>query len=283
MITEKNYLKGAALGTLGFCTSWAVDKHGTGPEWVEVVEVDLQLPNLASPLQGLRIVHVSDLHYSRTVSGKYLHRCVDRINLLAPDIVIITGDYITHDIRGQFRQKVVNLLAKIKSRLGVYACFGNHDYGVTASLGSWQHDLLSDLSEGMNSVGVNLLRNQSVTLDIDGKPLSLIGLGDLWVGDMDPEKAFAKVHAEHPAIALLHNPDGTEHLKAFSVDAVMSGHTHGVRKRLTKSPNWKIKTRRFSAGLYDIDGTKLYVNRGLGRLGKLLFNPRPEITVFTLC
>jgi predicted MPP superfamily phosphohydrolase len=92
LIDRGLYLKGAALGTLGFCTRSAVDVEGLRREWIEIVEIDLQLQNLPSKLEGIRIAHISDLHYSRTVSSEYLRRCVERLNLLDVDIVLLTGD-----------------------------------------------------------------------------------------------------------------------------------------------------------------------------------------------
>ncbi len=118
----RRHLGGTALGNMGFCTSWAVDIHKGKHEWLEVVEVDLHLKKLGSNFHGKRVIHISDLHYSRTVSGKYLRHCIDRINQLGADIVILTGDYITHDIYGRYRKKVASLIGKIKSRYGIYAC-----------------------------------------------------------------------------------------------------------------------------------------------------------------
>lgn len=277
------YLKGASLGNLGFCTSWAVDhNHGTAPEWIEVVEVDLHLPKLADALGGKRIVHISDLHCSRTVSSKYLIHCIERVNLLDADIVVMTGDFVTHDIYGKFRDKVTKLVGKIQSRHGTFACLGNHDYGIGSVFGSYRNDLLSRLIDGFEACGVKMLRNESTAIEIDGKSLWLAGLGDIWAKDFYPEKAFENVTTDLPVIALTHNPDTAIHLKAFPADVCLSGHTHGVQTRLEPSPGWKMKKRNFHAGLYEVGKAKLYVNRGLGRLGRFLHNARPEITVFTL-
>ena len=290
-----HYFKGVALGTLGFCTRWAVDAHGIGPEWIEVVEIDLHLQSphpVRSPagkgtngahsrLHGTRIAHISDLHYSRTVSGAYLHRCVERINMLDVDVVVLTGDYITYDVRGKYREKVIALLGNIESRFGAYACLGNHDYGVAFS-GSRRGNLLRRLIRGMEASGITVLRNESTVLDIDGHPLWFVGLGDLNVGDFQPEKAFAGVPTDQVTIALIHNPRGVEHLGEFSANAVVSGHTHGRKSRFSVSLPWTNEERRFHSGLYEFEGKKLYVNRGLGRVGRTRMKIRPEITVFTL-
>jgi predicted MPP superfamily phosphohydrolase len=280
--SRRRYLKGAALGVLGFCTRWAVDADGIGPEWLEVVEIDLNLQSHHSQLHGTRIAHISDLHHSRTVSSGYLRRCFERINLLDVDIVVLTGDYITYDFRGRYREKVVDLLGSIESRFGVYACLGNHDYGLRGLPDRRRNHLLRRLIKGMEANGIIVLRNESIVLDINGHPLCLVGLGDLNVGDFQPHKAFADVPADHVTIALIHNPRGVEHLGKFTANAVVSGHTHGRKSRSSITHPWTSTDRRFHAGMYEVEGRKLYVNRGLGRVGRTRLNVRPEITIFTL-
>jgi predicted MPP superfamily phosphohydrolase len=277
------YLKGAILGTLGFCTRWAVDAQGVGPEWIEVVEIDLRLQSPHNRLRGTRIAHISDLHHSRTVSSGYLRRCIERINLLDVDLVVLTGDYITYDIRGTYREKVAALLGDIESRFGIYACLGNHDYGIRSLPGYRREHLLRRLIRGMEAKGITVLRNESTVLNINGHPLWFVGLGDLRIGDFQPRKAFANVPADQVTIALLHNPRGIEHLGEFAAHTVVSGHTHGRRTKPITGRTWRIRDRRFHAGMYEVEGTKLYVNRGLGRVGRARLNARPEITVFTLC
>ena len=138
---------GAALGKLGFCTSWAIDACAEEKRWLEVVEVDLHLPGLAEEFGGKRVVHISDLHYSRTVSGQYLKKCVERVNLLDADIVILTGDYITHDYRGRYRKRLAEVISKIESKLGTYACLGNHDYGLGGTFGRFQDEKVEQIVE----------------------------------------------------------------------------------------------------------------------------------------
>ena len=276
-----HYLKGLTLGTLGLCTRWAVDANGVGPEWIEVVEIDLHLQNHKSQPHGTRIAHISDLHFSKTVSSAYLHRCVERINMLDVDIVVLTGDYITYDIRGRYREKVIALLGNIESRFGSYACLGNHDYGVAFS-GRKRGQLLHRLIKGMEASGVTVLRNESTLLEIDGHPLWFVGLGDLNVGDFDPKKAFSDVPTDQLTIALMHNPRGVEHLSEFAANAVVSGHTHGRKARFSVCLPGRNEERRFHSGLYEFEGKKLYVNRGLGRVGRTRMKIRPEITVFTI-
>jgi len=275
---HRHYLKGATLGSLGICTRWAINARGNTPEWIEVVDIDLPLQSHHQRLNGKRIAHISDLHHSRTVSGVYLRRCIERINSLDVDLVVLTGDYITYDFVGSYRKKVVNLLGNIESQYGAYACLGNHDYGIRGR----QDHLLDRLTGGMQDNGITVLRNESTLLDIDGYPLWLVGLGDLRVGDFRPHKAFADVPTDQATIALMHNPRGIEYLGDFAAHAVMSGHTHGRKARFWPDASGTTWRRRFHAGMYEVEGTKLYVNRGLGRVGRARLSIRPEITIFTL-
>jgi len=76
-----------------------------------------------------------------------------------------------------------------------------------------------------------------------------------------------------------------EHLQSLGVDIVMSGHTHGGQVRVANMrPLFltMIKNKEYHSGMFEVGDTKLYVNRGLGRLGRIRYNCRPEITVFTL-
>ena len=279
---KDNYLKGSILGTLGFCTRWAVDSQGSGPEWIEVVNIDLHLRNTHNRLHGTRIAHISDLHHGMTVSTDYLRRCIERINLLDVDLVVMTGDYITYDFRGTYREKVIALLGDIESRFGTYACLGNHDYGIRSFSDSKREQLLRRLIQGMEAKGITVLRNESTVLDINGHPLCFVGLGDIRTGDFQPQKAFANVPTDQVTIALIHNPRGVEHLGEFSAHAIVSGHTHGRKTRPLMRPPWRIRYRRYHTGMYEVKGKKLYVNRGLGRVGRARLKVRPEITVFTL-
>ncbi len=260
-----------------------MDVSGSNRQWLEVVRTDLNIRNLAKPFYGLKMVHISDLHCSTTVSGKYLKGCIEHINNLDVDIVVLTGDYITHDYYGRFRKKVISILGKIRARLGVYASLGNHDYGIGGGIRKRRDNELDWMVNQIGKTHIKLLRNSASCLELDGHKLWFVGLGDLWAEDFFPHRAFEGVDAEGSVIALSHNPDTVEHLHNFRCDAVVSGHTHGSSVEWASMPDKPLVIcRRFHSGMYHLGDRKLYVNRGLGRHGRL-FNKRPEITVFTLC
>jgi len=281
--SQQRHIKGRLMGSLGFCTSWAVDVAGKGKEWIEVIELEIDVPNLPAQFQGKRIIHISDLHCGRTVTAKYLSHCVDRINELDGDIVVLTGDYITHDISGRFRKKAVDVVAGLKSKHGVFASLGNHDYGIEAIHGDFREKSLQWMTESFERKGINVLRNDSHQIDISGEGLRIVGLGDIWADDLNAEKAFADVAEDEAVIVLSHNPESIEHFEDYDAGVVMSGHTHGIPLQFSINRGFSgINKLNYPSGLYEVAGKKLYVNRGLGRLGRALFNARPEITVFKL-
>lgn len=277
----RRHVKGSFFGTMGFCTSWAVDIHGLKRQWIEVNELDLQLNDLPEKLKGKKIAHLSDLHCSKTVSKKYLQLCADKVNNLNPDMVVLTGDYVTYDPSGNYRKKVVDILSTIDAPLGIYACLGNHDYGVGKFLKKHQDKAIYKMMLDMEDNGINLLRNKSHAIDVDGHGVWLVGFGDIWAKDYKPEQAFKKVGFDDTVLALAHNPKIANELSDYKVDAVFSGHTHGnsvdqLFGSARKGNNF------YRSGLYEVEGKKLYVNKGLGRLGRAFFNARPEITLYNL-
>ncbi len=280
LLDRLQHLKGTALGTLGFCTRWAVHADGTGPEWIDMVELDLHVRDVPHELHGVRIAHISDIHCSRFVSSAYLRRCIDRVNALEADIVVITGDYITYDFQGRFRTQAVELLGNVKSRLGTYACLGNHDYGVRTVPQYIRDRMLVTLINGMQQRGIRVLRNEAEKVDVDGNPLWLVGLGDLRAGDFRPGQAFSQVPPDEVTVVLLHNPRGIEYLAEYDAHAIVSGHTHGRGQSFLCPPSRK--SRHYRPGWHEIEGKRLYVNRGLGRHGRTRFKAPPEITLFTL-
>ncbi|OHB54020.1 MAG: hypothetical protein A2Y07_02240 [Planctomycetes bacterium GWF2_50_10] len=268
-----------ALGSLGFCTSAAVDESGHGREWLEVAKLDLPIANLPEYFHGKILVQISDLHCSTTVSPAYLKRCIARVNQLKPDIIALTGDYITYDKRGLYKDKLIKMLAAMKAPLGIYACLGNHDYGVFEPKRNFR---LADLIKEIKSAGITLLRNEATYIQFGRKRLWIVGLGDIWVNDCKPHKAFGAVPAAGPAIALVHNPEAIEHLQDWHADVILSGHTHGSSMEIPIAANLPIKQRKLISGLMNVGRKTLYINRGLGRHGRPRLRCRPEITVFKL-
>ena len=263
----------------------ALDALWIEPYWVEVVRDDLPVDDLGDAFVGRTIAHVTDLHCSRVVPADYLKDCVARVNGLRPDVVVLTGDYITYQGKNGYHRQVVDIIGQLHAPLGVYAVLGNHDTGnITRFHKAGSADLHRFLVEGLTSVGVKVVENRAEAISVGGEQLWIAGLGDLWSGQFDAGAAFRDVPAEAAVITLVHNPDAIEELGNWPASAILAGHTHGgqVDIPLVGRPFLPIKNRQYYAGRFAVDGKTLYVNRGLGRIGRVRFNCRPEIALLRL-
>lgn len=264
---------GAVAGVAGY-TGWIE------PHWEQIVERELPIAGLPASLTGARVVQISDLHVGPEVDDEYLVGAFDRIAALRPDLLVITGDFITYRReRGdaQFAQ-LRDVLAHLpRPRLGTLAILGNHDYGV-----GWRELWIAERVIGeVERAGARVLRNEVVTI----QGLDVIGIDDLWAGRGDTRAAL-RARAGDAALVLCHNPDALDDLPWEGYRGwVLSGHTHGgqCKAPFLPPPLLPVRNRRYTAGEIALaDGRTLYINRGLGHLTQARFNVRPEITVFRL-
>lgn len=225
-------------------------------------------------------MHISDLHVGPTVSSDYLITALQRATSLRPDIVVMTGDFITHrEERGeaQYAELARVLSAFPRGRLATVSVLGNHDYGpgwTTASVAE-------RVQREAERAGIRVLRNNAV--NVGG--LDIIGVDDLWSNRANALAAFRE-RTQDSAIALCHNPDSVDRMDWRAYQGwILAGHTHGgqCKPPFLRPPMLPVENRLYTAGEIDAGGgRRLYINRGLGYLIKARFNVRPEITLFTL-
>ena len=279
-IARRRFLKAAvALAVAGAGT--ATYASCIEPTWVEVTEADLPVPGLPPAWEGRRLAHVTDLHLGPLVPADYLARCLHRTADLDPDLVVVTGDFVTIG-RENYGPRAARLFRDLAPPLGVFACLGNHDYGLTHRVR--QAVGPSPVAVALGEVGVRVLSNESVRLTREGGDLWIAGVEDAWSGRCDPAKAMADVPPGAPAVMLCHNPDEAESLAAAGCRAILSGHTHGgqIDLPLIGAPILPVRHRDRYRGVHRVDGAWLYVNRGLGWLWQVRLGCRPEIALFTL-
>jgi uncharacterized protein len=251
------------------------------PHNVEVVRVSMSLRDLPDPLVGKTIVQISDLHVGPIVSRDYLRDCLELVSSLEPDIVAITGDFVTYDGPTRINEAVALLADMQPGKLATVAITGNHDFGSSRD-GFTNRRVADSLTEKLDGVGIQMLRNSAI--EIEG--LRLLGVDDFWGPTHELGQTLAAGDAEMPSVMLCHNPDfvdqpGWENYRGW----ILSGHTHGGQVRLPfcKPPILPIRNHNYIAGQVELSGDRtLYVNRGLGYLRKVRLNVRPEITVFEL-
>lgn len=238
------------------------------------------------PMQGLRepvrLVQLSDLHRSWCVSEAFIGRVVQSANALRPDLVLLTGDFVTHDAR--YAESCARQLARLRAPLGLYGCMGNHDHDCSRQKGG--PAVVATLAEA----GVHMLTNRHVRFD---NRLWVVGVDDCFTGHPDLESAFRGVERSAPVIAMTHNPAFYPEMRRYAC-ITLAGHTHGGQINLpfitsgllnVRYNRNRKQTRVYKQGWFHDAGYpgRMYVSRGLGVVGiPVRYRATPEIVVFDL-
>lgn len=230
------------------------------------------IPGLRAPI---RMVQIADMHRSALVSEGYLDGLTAAAMGLRPDLVALTGDFITNS--STFLPSCLSTLTKLRPTLGMFAVLGNHDYKAD------DRTAAPIVTAGLESIGVHVLMNRSVQLD---NGLWMVGIDDWTEGTPRPAAAFRGVPLPGPVVAMTHNPFLFLNLRRYDC-LTIAGHTHGGQINLPIVSRYIIgnERMRYRSGWYHDAGFpgRLYVCRGLGVVGiPLRFRARPELTVFDL-
>lgn len=260
-----SYAAGLALGIYGV---WLRAR------WVKVRSLDVPVRGLPPALDGYKIAQLSDLHIGSLCSRRRAERWVKLANAQAPDLVALTGDYVTNGVL--FHEDIAAALAGLRARDAVIATLGNHDY---FGLGE---PLISLLPKS----GILLLRNARHTISRGDASLEIAGIDDTWTRHADVDRALHGFGGERPLIVLAHDPSLFPDCVRHGAALVLSGHTHWGQIGVPfASARWNLARRvfRFSAGTYRDGDSTLYVNPGLGTTGPpVRFGSAPEITLLVL-
>ncbi len=247
--------------------------------WLERVNVPVHMKRLSRPV---RVLQLSDIHYSAEVPLKFIDEAVALGLSARPDLICLTGDFIT-DAWTFDPAAYSRCLKPLAQAAPVFACLGNHDGGpwVGARGGFPDSGPVREVLEG---AGVTLLHNRSTVWRGRGAELQLSGVGDLYEGEIDGASAFATVDPSLPGILLAHNPDSKDLLNVHPWDLMLSGHTHGGQIALpVVGPFFApVKDKRFISGLGPWEGRQIYVTRGIGSLAGIRVACRPEVSVLDL-
>lgn len=258
------------------------------PKLLSTTEITWDLEQGQRHLENVTIAHISDLHFHKKVSNKFLDKIARRLMAFSPDLVFFTGDFICYsELEEEASLKA--FLQKIEAPLGCYAIFGNHDYSNYVSLNrdgiygilpppnplrgvmrglqtifsspltgyrlspevqriTFHERLISLLTE----TSFQLLENKTITLPIG---LNITGLGDIALGRCLPETAFTNYNPDYPGIILSHNPDSFPLLLDYPGNWILSGHTHGEQIHFPW-PKWLNKVSQKLARLENREYTR---------------------------
>jgi predicted MPP superfamily phosphohydrolase len=272
--SRRKFIAGALVGTVG-AFSYAKFLE---PRWLAVRrnEVPLNTPGGVP----IRLLHLSDFHASEQVSLDYIQRAVRRGLELKPDLVCLTGDFITWRY-GAF-ERYAEILKSISDVAPAWAVLGNHDGGKW--VGAAGYSDTRRVRELLSGARIELLHNRSTEVQIQGRRLVLAGVGDLWADELDASAAFAEPRSGSTTILLSHNPDSKELLRAHAWDLMLCGHTHGGQCDLVffGTPFAPVRDKRYVRGLHRWNDRWIHITAGVGNLHGIRLNCRPEVNLLTL-
>ncbi|MBX2841523.1 MAG: metallophosphoesterase [Flammeovirgaceae bacterium] len=254
----------------------------------------VNLPNLPSSFDGIKIAQISDIHSGSFFNKTAVKGGVEMILNQKPDIIFFTGDLVNN--KASEVKDYIDIFGKVTAPLGVYSVLGNHDYGDYVSWETPQAKIknLENLKASHGIMGWNLLMNENKVLERNGEKLAIIGIENWGAKARFPKHGKMKeacLGTEDVPVKLLlsHDPshwDAEVRPKYPDIDIMFAGHTHGMQFGIEVGGfQWSPVKYMYEqwAGLYQKDEQYLYVNRGFGYLG---FPGRigmpPEITIMEL-
>lgn len=238
--------------SLGFASRRSPQRGYEG--LIEVTEHRIPIPGLPEAFRGFRIVHLSDIHHGLFLPLAAVTAAVSLANRLKPDLIALTGDFITYS--RAYIEPVATVLGFLRSRYGAVAVLGNHDFRVGAD----------EIARALRRAGIEVLRNAHTARRRAGHALYVAGIDDLW-SKADLPRALRGIPSGAPTVLLSHNPGIIRRAAAHGVSLVLSGHTHGgqVRLPLVGSILGRSRARlRFRDGYDRLGSTHIYVSRGIG-------------------
>ncbi len=261
LITAGGFLLRAWIGHLRGGMA-VVALVAAGVAWIgglqapRLVEVELRLPALPAESDGISIVQISDVHLGTMLGRGTLEAIRARVEALAPDLLVITGDLIDGD--AGVVEELLPELRRLRAPRGVFAVLGNHEY--YAGRQRSRHLL--------REAGFTVLDNdaQEVApgLWLAGTP-DARGAAQTGEGEADLDAALAEVPDDAALVLLQHAPEQEERAAAAGVDLLLNGHTHGGQiwpfHLLVRA------SYRHYAGIYKVGEMTQVVSRGTGLWG----------------
>lgn len=301
---RKSALKALLLAAAGVVSGTAYMLFEA--QWLRLRRLTVTLPGVPASLDGLKLLHISDLHAGAPGPGaRAMAKLVEVSRQAEPDIVLFTGDMV--DKKKDLKPHI-ELLEKIEARHGKFAVLGNHDHGLRKTVlqdlaarftGQWggagkAEVLYEDLDQTVNTnrrllaqAGIRLLENECRLVDAGSRKVQVCGIDDFYYGYSDLETTSAQIDHEAPLrILLSHSPNVADSVSNGDFQLILAGHTHGGQICIPK-PGGKIMLStsgaQYADGLYSLPNLTMHVSRGVGTtlLPFRLFS-RPEATLLEL-
>lgn len=280
--TRRKFLYGGAVTALGASVLGAdgfVESNHP-----HLVKIEIVLQRLPESFDGFTIAQLSDFHYNEHFSAVPISKAVEVVNGLKPDLIALTGDFITVppiDRWGFLKRAIRSVvpcaekLQPLQAQVGKFAILGNHDGEAAPAY----------ITGVLREHHIPVLRNRSVPLERGGKRIWLAGIDDALRGYPDLGVTLAKIPENETTILLAHEPDFADDASLSPIDLQLSGHSHGGQIWIPGigAPWLPPLSRKYPRGLYKVGDLTLYTNIGIGTIrAPIRINCPPEITLITL-
>lgn len=238
---------------------------------IEINTYRLWHPKVRADQNGFTIAQISDVHQGRWVKPRHMRQVVDFVNAQNPHLVALTGDYVGYNYRDLI--PAIETLGDLQGP--TFAVLGNHD-----------HWTCTDTAlKTFAAVDIPVLSNRAILLDHALSPIEVVGVDDHMTKNSDVDAAFDEVQGDSFCLALNHVPSIAPHLARRGADLILSGHTHGYQFNIPGITNRIAQGlgAEYHVGAYYLDGSYLYINRGLGSASwPWRIGAAPELSFFEL-
>ena len=239
-----------------------------------VEQVVLPIKNLHAALDGFSIAVLADFHLYPLTQKPLIETAVAMTNDLKPDLTVMLGDYVWHDVEAIF--DLAPILGQLNARHGVYAAIGNHDI--------WTD--IHAIRQGMADANIPILENEGLPITDGNGTFYLAGLDDGWSGTPDLQTTLKNDPGGVPIVTLMHEPDvADDYADNPRIALQISGHTHGGQIRVpgVGAPVLPYLGRKYDMGLFQVNDMWVYTNRGIGVTNEpVRINCPPEVTQIIL-
>jgi len=258
-----------------------IDSFLIEPNRPKIVRKEIGLKRWPSRMDGFTIALLSDFHYDPVFSVHPIRSSIDIVQGLRPDLIVLTGDFVTAPAVGDPAKGAVQaepcaeLLGRMKAPFGLWAVLGNHDVSSDANR----------VSSALTSNGIQILENRSIPVERNGGRFWLAGVDDVTEGSPDLNSALNAVPSGEPTVLLAHEPDYADKVARHPVDLQLSGHSHGGQVRIPFVPPLFLPELgiKYVWGQYRIGPLTLYTTAGIGTVRlPIRFRCPPEITFIML-
>ena len=283
----QKFVRGAlAIGVAG--AGGLAYAHEVEPSWLRINRRDIRIAGLPRALDGLTIAHMTDLHLNHWMTQERMSEVSRRANSLGADLIVITGDFVSRDMRPVDARGnpigdaytlaapgLSQALSILRAPLGVWGVLGNHDHwtadpemshtphaqpvaatSAASTLPSGEYNVVRRL---IREAGVRELDNKIAPIERNGARLWLCGVDDLWAGEPDFPGVISQLEQQaspdEVAILLAHEPDYADIVaKTGRISLQLSGHSHGgqVNIPFIGPPILPAMGRKYHTGLYQI-------------------------------